>query len=231
LKCDDKEEVRPAPFKPESPFVIVCEGFQDAGLFCALLEHLKITNCDVTFPKKKRDGANGESGIPEMVRLLSEEQTVSGIAIMRDADENADDSFAKAQAAFTGQFTAPKDCFVVSRGKHKTTAVFLMPGRGLTGGLEALLLKAVFASHPELDTCISSLESCHKITALWSDKKKAKMRMQCVIASFCKADPGCSLAFIWKKGKDNPIDLASDAFKELSDFLVEFTATPAAPAL
>jgi hypothetical protein len=223
LKCDEKEEVRPVPFQPESPFVIVCEGFQDRGFFCALLEHLKITNCDVTFPKKKRDGANGESGIPEMVRLLSEVATVGGIAIMRDADEDAEDSFARAQLAFTGQFIAPKDSFVVSRGKHKTTGVFLMPGKGLLGGLEALLLKAVFASHPELDTCISSLEVCHKLTDLWSDKKKAKMKMQCVIASYCKDDPCCSLGFIWRKGKDNPIDLANEAFKELSDFLVDFT--------
>lgn len=226
MKCDDKEEVRPAPFKPENQFVIVCEGFQDGGFFCALLEHLKITNCDVTFPKKKRDGANGKEGIPEMVRLLSEVETINGIAIMRDADEDDADSFKEAQSAFTGKFVAPKSPFVADRGKHKTTAVFLIPGKGQLGALETLLLKAVFSSHPEFATCMKSLETCHKITEDWSEKKKAKMRMQCVIASFCKNDPGCSLGFIWKKGKDNPIDLASDAFQELGNFLLDFTSAP-----
>jgi hypothetical protein len=50
--------------------------------------------------------------------------------------------------------------------------------------------------------------------------------MQCVIASFCEDDPGCSLGFIWQKKKHNPIDINSPAFMELSDFLTDFTSRP-----
>ena len=70
MKCDEKEKTRDEPFKPESPFVIVCEGFHEAGFVCALLRHLGIDNCDVTFPKQKRDGAEGESGILEWTPIL-----------------------------------------------------------------------------------------------------------------------------------------------------------------
>lgn len=230
MKFDDKEEFQHPPFKPESPFVIVCEGFQDGGFFCALLKHLNITNCDVTFPKKKRDGANGKEGIPAMVRLLSEVPTVQGIAVMRDADEDANASFTEAQAAFVAPFPVPTHSFVVERERDKATGVFLIPGNGQLGALETLLLKAVFASHAEFAICMNSLEGCHQVTANWTENKKAKMRMQCVIASFCQENPGCSLGFIWGKGKDNPIDIASTVFQELADFLHDFTSVPAAPA-
>jgi hypothetical protein len=220
---------RPAPFKPENPFVVVCEGFQDAGFICALLRQLKVGNCDVTFPKKKRDLSNGKEGIPEMVRLLSEDPVVEGIAIVRDADDDSEGSFQEACKAFVEPFNAPKECFTIERGKRKTTAVFVMPGKGQTGALEHLLLKAVFSSYPELDTCMNNLVVCTQKAAKWSENKQAKMKMQCVIAAFCQDDPGCSLGFIWEKGRHNPIDIASPDFHEFAEFLISFTAAPAQP--
>ena len=222
MKCDEKELSRSDPFKPESPFVIVCEGFQDAGFVCALLRRLHIANCDVTFPKKKRDGANGEQGIPAMVSLLSAVPSIIGIAIIRDSDEDANQSFSKACAAYVKPFDPPKEPFVVERGKHKTTGVFLMPGRGKTGALEHLLLEAVFATHEPLADCVNALEVCNQRAANWNENKKAKMKMQCVIASYCQDDPGCSLGFIWHKGIDNPIDITSPVFQLLADFLKDF---------
>jgi hypothetical protein len=35
------------------------------------------------------------------------------------------------------------------------------------------------------------------------------------------------LGWIWSKGKDNPLDIASPVFQELADFLRDFTAVPA----
>jgi hypothetical protein len=224
LKCDEKESVRPAPFKPTSPLVIVCEGFQDAGFVCALLRHLKIDNCDVTYPKKRRDGANGNSGIPAMVQLLSAEPIVNGIALLWDADLNADDSFRDACAAFVAPFHAPKNKFSVETHKDRSTGIFMMPGDGQTGTLEHLLLKAVLAKHPDLSQCVENFGNCYPRGANWAANKKAKRDMHCVVAAFCEDDPGCSLGFIWHKKQDNPIDLANPAFKELSDFLAAFSA-------
>ncbi len=231
MKCDDKEKARLVAFKPESPLVIVCEGFQDAGFVCAMLKHLKIDNCDVTFPKKRRDGANGKSGIPAMVELLAGESIVTGIALLWDADEDADASFKEACAAFVQPFHAPKDKFTIETQKGRSTGVFLVPGSGQTGTIEHLILKAVYADHPNLSQCVQGFANCYPRGANWKDNKKAKRDMHCVIAAFCEDDPGCSLGFIWQKKKDNPVNLASPAFKELSDFLFLFSASAANSAI
>ena len=224
MKCDEKELSSSDRFKPESSSVIVCEGFRDAGFICALLKHLRIDTCDVAFPKKKRDGAEGESGIAAMVSLICQAEIVNGIAVIRDSDGNATNSFRAACEGFAKPFDAPKEAFVVTRAR-KTAAIFLMPGKGKTGALEHLLLEAVFAKHEPLATCIRAWENCNQQIANWSDNKKAKMRMQSVIASFCKDDPACSLGFIWNKGVDNPIDITSPVFSELSGFLRDFAGT------
>ena len=230
MKCDEKEQVsRPASFKPESPLVIVCEGFQDAGFVCALLKHLNINNCDVAFPKKRRDGANGNSGIPEMVRLLSAEPIVEGIALVWDSDGNEAASFKQACQSFIAPFHPPKDSFTIEAQKSRVTGVFIMPGKGQTGTLEHMLLKAIYADHPELSNCVGQLATCYPRGAQWKENKKAKRDMHCVIATFCENDPGCSLGFIWQKKQDNPINIASPVFAELATFLSEFSAAHPIP--
>ncbi len=222
MKCDEKEAKREKPFEPESPYVIVCEGFQDSGLICALLRHLKITNCDVTFPKKRRDGANGKDAIFAILKLLSGFKP-EGLAVIRDADENSDDSFKETAAGFPTPYGAPRTAFTVEKAKHRT-GIFLLPGRGKIGTLENLLLDAVAAKTPPVIDCINQLEHCANWRAGWGNNKNAKMKMHCAVASFCKDDPGCSLGFIWSKGADNPMDISSPIFKELADFLREFSA-------
>jgi hypothetical protein len=226
LKCDEKEKVREKPFKPESPLVIVGEGFQDAGFICALLRHLKIENCDVTFPKKKRDRANGKDGMVEMAKLMVQVPSLKGIALIRDADDKPSKAFEDSCAAFETPYRAPEKPFVVEKNKKDlSSGVFLIPGNGRTGTLKHLLLEAVFANHKDLEKCVLNFEACSTNTASWADNKKAKMKMQSVIASFCEDDPGCSLGFIWHKGVDNPIDIGNPVFSELSDFLRAFSAS------
>ena len=225
MKCDEKELSSSDRFKPESSSVIVCEGFRDAGFICALLKHLRIDTCDVAFPKKKRDGAEGESGIAAMVSLICQAEIVNGIAVIRDSDGNATNSF---RAACEG-FAKPFGCSERSlRGYTRTencSHILNAGKRGKLGLLEHLLLEAVFAKHEPLATCIRAWENCsNQQIANWSDNKKAKMRMQSVIASFCKDDPACS-GFIWNKGVDNPIDITSPVFSELSGFLRDFAGT------
>jgi hypothetical protein len=218
LKCDELGKRRIENFDPESPRVIVCEGLHDSGFICALLKHLRIQNCDVTFPKKKE----GKDGIADMVRLLSQESTVTGIAVIRDADTDANDAFATACEGYEKPFDPPQQPFVVARGK-KTTGIFLMPGRNRTGALEHLLLDAIFATHQALADCIQALDACNDRSRDWSENQKAKMKMQCAIACFCQDNPSSSLGFIWSKGVDNPLDIASPLFGEIGQFLTDFS--------
>lgn len=89
MECDELGQRRIESFQPESPRVIVCEGLHESGLVCALLKELRIQNCDVTFPKKKE----GKDGIADMVQLLSAIPHVTGIAIARDANGDANVAF------------------------------------------------------------------------------------------------------------------------------------------
>jgi hypothetical protein len=219
LKCDELGKRGAENFQPESPLVIVCEGFHESGLVCALLKHLNIQDCDVTFPKKKM----GTGGISDVVTLLAGVDSVNGIAIIRDADDDPRASFAAAAATFVDPYESPREGFVVHRGRHRKSAVFLMPGRNKNGATEHLLFEAFTASHAALARSVTDFEATAVNMAGWADNDKAKMRMQCAVASFCEDDPQCSLAFIWHKGADNPLDIASPVFNELAAFLTEFS--------
>jgi hypothetical protein len=197
-------------FKPESPSVIVCEGLHESHLVCALLKHLGIQNCDVTFPKKKM----GKDGISEVVSLLVPETAVSGIAVIRDANGDPAHAFTNACAGFSAPYEVPPTPFIVHRGRHRKSAVFLMPGNGRNGTFEHLTFEAFATSHAELARCIDTLETCAVNTAGWAGNDKAKMKMQCAIACYCEDDPQSSLAFIWHK-VHNPLDIASPSFREL----------------
>jgi hypothetical protein len=227
LKCDEKEFKRDKAFEPESPYVIVCEGFQDSGLICALLRQLNITNCDVTYPKKRRDGANGKDAIFKVLEVVSQQkvggESLRGIAVVRDADEDPEASFKETAAGFPAPYVAPKEGFTIEQAKYRT-GIFLIPGKGKRGTLEHLLLDAVAAKNPPVVECVNKLETCASWRIDWSSNKNAKMKMHSVVASFCKDDPGCSLGFIWSKKADNPMDIASPVFKELEDFLRAFSA-------
>jgi hypothetical protein len=226
LKCDDKESPRAKPFEPESPNVIVCEGFHDMAFVCSLLNHLKITNCDVTYPKKS-DGGNGKSGIKNVVALLAGREGIAGVLIVTDADIDAEASFKDMKDAFCKPFDAPPKAFIIHRTKKHKTGIFLTPGAGKTGALESLLLEAVKLQHPDAINCIDALEKCTNSTAGWSDNKRSKMRLACYIACHCKNDPCCSPGFIWSE-KNVVIDIASPAFTELCNLLQEFSKDPEA---
>lgn len=215
MKCDEKATKADNPFEPESPFVIVCEGFHERSLVCALLsERLGVTNCDVTFPKK-----SGKSGIKDVVTLLAgREDALSGVFIVADADTNADTSFKELCNAYCDPFPPPPTAFAIHQGKKHRTGIFLMPGKGKTGALEHLLLEAAREKSPAALQCIENFETCTGTTPTWSDNKKAKMRFACYVASHCKNDPCCGTGFIWTS-KNLILEIKSPVFQELCDFL------------
>ena len=98
-----------------------------------------------------------------------------------------------------------------------------MPGKDKKGTLEHLLFDAFAASHAALAGHITTLQANAQNMQNWGDNPKAKMRMQCAVASFCEDDPQCSLGYIWHKGNDNPVDITSPAFNELATFLTDFS--------
>jgi hypothetical protein len=221
LKCDSKEQAVIANFEPESPYVVVCEGFQDLGLICSLLKHLRIYNCDVTYPKKV-DGGNGKEAICKVINLLAGRPTVRGILVVADADGRPADSFTTICRGLA-PFPVPKKPFVVEKSKDRRSGVFLIPGDGKTGALEHLLLEIVRAENPDLVTCVESYRTCTAGAKAWSDNDDAKMKMQCIVAATCEKNPYCSLAWIWGYATV-PVKIDSPILKELSEFLTAFSS-------
>jgi len=222
LKCDELGKRRQEKFVPESPRVIVCEGFHEAKLVCRLLKRLNLTNCDVTFPKAKE----GKDGIAEVVGLLCANPgfNIDGIAVIRDADKDPDKALEAACEGFAAPFEPPSKAFSIERKKQRSSAIFLMPGKGKTGTLEHLLFDVVAATHKDLADNVSSFEALSPRMAEWEENQKAKMRMQCAVAAFCEKNPQCSLAYIWSTEEDNPLDIDSPIFQELRDFLTAFAS-------
>jgi len=224
LKCDKKEESTMSPFEPESPYVIVCEGFQDVGLVCHLLKHLKIHNCDVTYPKKS-DGGNGKDQIGAVIKLLAgSKKPATGILVIADADEDPKKSFA-AVCAVLDKYPVPSSAFTTAQKGSLRSGVFLLPGAGKKGALEHLLLDVVRNENPGIIACVEEFRRCTVGPTPWSDNDDAKMKMQCVVAATCEKNPTCSLAWVWDpKYKTIPIRIDSPILKELSDFLIAFSS-------
>lgn len=222
MKCAEKEVPGAPPFEPESPYVIVCEGWQDASFICALLDDLGITNCDVTYPTKK-NGGNGKEAISKVVGLLAGRAAdLKGVAVIGDADPDPVKSFTELCKGFTAPLHAPPQSFAVHHGKRHRAAIFLIPGQGKTGALEHLFLEAITLANPTALDCVNDYRICTQTTANWSENKVAKMRLAAYVAAHCHNDPCCSPAFLWTS-KNQIFDIASPAFQELRDFLVEFT--------
>lgn len=217
MKCDEKLLKADTPFEPESPYVIVCEGFHERSLVCKLLEHLQINNCDVTFPR-----TSGKSAVVDVVGLLAGRvEPLSGVFVIADADEDSADSFRTMQAAFVAPFPPPTNPFEIHQGRKYRTGIFLMPGRGRTGALEHLLLDAATIQSPDAIQCIDQFQNSIGSTGRmvgWSENKIGKMRFACYVATNCQNDPTCSAGFIWQR-KNRILDIASPVFQELSDFL------------
>lgn len=223
MKCANKESAGAPLFEPESPNVIICEGWQDASLICALLEHLDISNCDVTYPTKA-EGANGKTGIKNSLYLLSAHaRTLNGVLVIGDADGNPELTFQELCDAFCDPFKPPPQAHKLHSGKHHKTAIYLIPGKGKTGALEHLLLEAVNNVNATGVHCIEQFRACVGTTADWSANKLAKMRLACYVASHCKNDPCCSPAYLWSS-KNKLFDLSNTAFEELSEFLLSFSS-------
>lgn len=224
MKCDEKEVAAIKPFEPESPYVIVCEGFHDMSLVCRLLKRMGITNCDVTYPKKT-DGGNGKDAIAQYVSLLAGRAAdLQGLLVVTDADDDAAKAFKEITPAFVKPFPPPPKPFEVHKDRHMRSAVFLTPGKGKTGALEDLLLDIAVATDANGLTCVDALKTCAAPTMTgWSANKQAKMRLACYIATHCEKEPCCSPAFVWSS-KYKVFDIKSPILTELADFLVSFSA-------
>ena len=188
---------------------------------------LKITNCDVTYPKKLRDGGNGKDRISAVLKgLASRPLGLEGVLVLWDADDDANIAFAEAVKSFRfdeAPFNPPQTPFTVRTSGKIKTAIYLLPGPDNTGTLEHLLFEAAAENKPEAARCVNQLCECADIdTGNLSANDRAKVRAATMIAICCE-EPTCSLGWIWNK-KGNPVPIDSGKFEHFSSFVTRFVS-------
>ena len=211
------------------PFFVVTEGMGDAKFVDKLLQFKNIANCSVGCPSNDSAKGTGKAAFLnyflaiQTARTRAKSVVLRGILVVADANGDAAKSFeAIAKALEDSKFPKPPNAYDISDADGFRVAVYLMPGKGETGTLEHILLKAVFKKSPGLEKCLDEFSTC--TGGLKSNKPNAyaKMRMAALAAAFCEDNPWCSAHTMCSDNK-NPVPIDSTSFDDLSRFLADFS--------
>lgn len=140
--------------------LIAVEGQDEVNFFEALLEHSRISDCEVRQVGGKRQF---KDKLPALVRMSGFSE-VEVLVVIRDADDDAEGAFRSIKNILKKEkLKPPVQVNQFSDGSPKI-GIFIMPGNSDTGMLEDLCLKTV-EHHPAMHCvepfmdCISELEN------------------------------------------------------------------------
>jgi 5S rRNA maturation endonuclease (ribonuclease M5) len=134
--------------------VLAVEGKDDVNFLNALLKHAGITNFEVYEVGGKQQF---KDKLPALVRM-SGFSDVEVLAIIRDADNNAETAFESIRNILKKEkLKPPVQINQFSEGSPKI-GIFIMPGNSDAGMLEDLCLKTV-EDHPAM-CCVESFIDC-----------------------------------------------------------------------
>jgi len=208
-------------------FIVACEGMGDARFLCKLLEHAGVENCGVGCPSDESAEGSGFSQLPSYLKAISqasmrEGTNFRGVAVVVDADDDPMTRFTTiASALEAASFPRPSKPFGIESSRTRS-AVYLIPGEGRNGTLEALFLEAIFRRAPVLEKCVNDFANCTGLIPAATENQRAKMKMSALAAAHCARNPWTSLGLIWSQ-ENNPIPIESETFQPLADFLKAFT--------
>ena len=187
--------------------VMAVEGTDEVYFFDALLRHLKITDAEV------RDVGGKDqfkSKLPALVRMSGFSDVIF-LAIIRDADGDADAAFDSVRNVLRDQQLEPPDQMNQFSDGNPRIGIFIMPGNSDTGMLEDLCLKTV-GEHPVMG-CVNVFTNC--VSGL-NDPPKilAKAKAQAFLAAMPKIANSVGVGA--QKGYWN---LDSDELNDLRSFI------------
>jgi len=105
---------------------------------------------------------------------------------------------------------------------------YIIPGQGRDGTLEHLLLESI--EEPKR-ACVDHFIDCVGVPNDLTANELAKMKMSSLAGASCHKNPWASVAYMFSD-KGNPVSVDNACFKELADFLTDFSTAnpPPAPA-
>jgi hypothetical protein len=209
------------------PVLLVAEGKSDVSFLMQLTDQRGVGELHFGFPTY----ATGGFGVSGLGRYLTNLPTRAGFkklkAVLCFYDNDTDSA---AQFTAVKNLIDPNDPYSVpttpldlgAQQENKVRVMFVpMPGVGLPGALETLLLQSA-AAETVASACVDELVTCAGCVG-WSPSHAAKMRLRCLIAVKCRGNSDMALTNIWGK-PGSPIDLGHACF----DGLVETVRAVAA---
>ena len=199
------------------PGLLIGEGKSDASFLMRLMERRDVRNIHFGFPTE----ATGGYGLPALGKYLSSLLPRTGFSRLRaalvfyDNDSDPVAAFNSVRDAVdvskpyiipaTGMVLAPPD-------RDKVRLMFIpMPGPGLDGAIETLMLRSVPADAASV--CVDAFATCVAIHP-WSASHQSKMRLRSLIAAKCRGNSDMTLTNIWNVA-GNPIDLTHSCFDDV----------------
>lgn len=197
-----------------SSSLLLVEGKVDWGFFTVLLRHIAITDTQV-------EVVGGTAGFQERVSaavLAPGFADVTRLALMRDADEDAQAAFRSAQSALrNSEQPIPTQMNTWTSSSTPKVGVYILPGFGRPGALETLCLEVAARALPM--PCVEEFMACLRRRLPDDDfpKNVAKARMRAFLAAMKEDTNSIGVA-----AEKSYLDLDHSALDDVKAFLSEF---------
>lgn len=202
-------------------YQVLCEGDGDDKFIQALAKAHDLPEFEVTC---FASGGGFEAKLASF-EIPVNRGVIKKIVIVADNDTDPSASFQVIKKGIERCkiYPVPKRPRHIRGSEHASVAVLMLPGDDEHGNLETLFLKNVRVKHPELVTCAEAFCACERagVADDWTKGQRDKMLLRSILSARIKDDPNSSLGFIWGK-PDLPMDIGSDEFKWIADFMREF---------
>ena len=199
---------RPDPIPICAKIQLLVEGKDDVHFFETMLAHISRNDVQV----RSFDGVDQLPRFLEAFMIMPGYNTLTSIAIVRDADHSAQNALKSVQNTLRKlELPFPEQSGAKSEGEP-CVAVLIMAGDDGTGMLETLLCKT-FENQP-IHQCIESFLNCSDSLDDIKIKNRAKARAHAFLAT--RAEPHLSVGYASRKKYWN---LEHEALKPILDFL------------
>lgn len=211
----------------DKDWLIVCEGGSDKAFLAELIRVRGLPQFNIYYPLRRGDDSGGWTKFNRFlsgIQLLEDfKKATKAILVVADNDDDPPTRFGEIREKVqSAGFNAPTEPLKVARTAGLPAIVILMvPMGGAPGNLETLLLPPALSRWTGLAAPLDAFLSGSPAND-WEDRRKAKAKMRCVLASTCKQDPNTSLKYLWGRADEFHIPVTHPSLDPIANVLRDF---------
>lgn len=214
--------------------LILCEGSSDKTFFCELIRERGLPDFQVQFPHGANETTGGVNKFHRFLEgtALNEEflNKVRGVLVVADNDDNPGGQFYQVttQIMDAGYGVPRRELlFVRSHPPLPPIAVMMLPLNQQLGNLETVVKQAALNKWPDLAAPLEAYIDEAPASG-WAQGKQDKMRVQCILAATCEANPYVTISTLYRENVRYHIPLSDPCFDPIAQALTNFDAMVAA---